>query len=248
MVSAFNVPLMAPANIYTSREETMFAAKEDIYNMALQNMRYLAIDYGLKNLKHKFHVQEGKALSLITDSVKKDKIDMVVMGTKGKTGARGIFMGSITKKVIQNATCPVLAIPEGAQQKDIKNIVYTTDLKHDETAIINYLIEFAKLYDAVITVLHIDNKEETNAWSIDLLKSITYTSEYPFIFYKEMIEGSVIEGIDKYIEREQPDMLAMGTHTASLFDKIFHKSITKQMLLHTHIPLLAFNLKKTKIE
>ncbi len=54
-----------------------------------------------------------KLLETIEKTVKEKGIDIIVMGTKGATGAKGFFVGSTTSNVIQKIKCcPVLVVPE----------------------------------------------------------------------------------------------------------------------------------------
>ncbi len=54
-----------------------------------------------------------KLLETIEKTVKDKGIDLIVMGTKGATGAKGFFIGSTTSNVIQKIKCcPVLAVPD----------------------------------------------------------------------------------------------------------------------------------------
>jgi len=50
---------------------------------------------------HEFIVQEAKDRS----------IDLIVMGTHGRTGLKKLIMGSVVQKVIGNAPCSVLVVP-----------------------------------------------------------------------------------------------------------------------------------------
>jgi nucleotide-binding universal stress UspA family protein len=40
----------------------------------------------------------------------KDAVDMIVMGTHGRTGLTRLLMGSVAERVVRGATCPVLAV------------------------------------------------------------------------------------------------------------------------------------------
>jgi hypothetical protein len=50
---------------------------------------------------HEFIVQEAKDKS----------IDLIVMGTHGRTGLKKLVMGSVVQRVIGNAPCSVLVVP-----------------------------------------------------------------------------------------------------------------------------------------
>ncbi len=55
-------------------------------------------------------VREGESYKVITDMALKQRTDMIVMGSHGRTGVRRLFMGSVTEKVIGYAVCPVLVV------------------------------------------------------------------------------------------------------------------------------------------
>jgi nucleotide-binding universal stress UspA family protein len=65
-------------------------------------------------------------------------------------------------------------------------------------------------------------------------------SNYSKIIQSTILAKDVVNGINEYLEVNDIDLLAMTTHTKSLFERLFHKSITCQMLLHTHTPSFSF--------
>jgi nucleotide-binding universal stress UspA family protein len=53
----------------------------------------------------------GHVHDLIIQEAKERDIDLIVIGTHGKSGLRGLFVGSVAQKVIGHAPCPVLVVP-----------------------------------------------------------------------------------------------------------------------------------------
>ena len=68
----------------------------------LQKMR------GFKNFAVIF--KEGEAFLEIIQMAKKESVDLIVMGTHGRTGLDHILFGSTAEKVVRKAACPVLTI------------------------------------------------------------------------------------------------------------------------------------------
>ena len=52
----------------------------------------------------------GVAAEQIVNYANENNIDLVVMGTHGRTGLRRALMGSVAEAVVRRAECPVLAI------------------------------------------------------------------------------------------------------------------------------------------
>jgi len=49
-------------------------------------------------------------LDAITDYAKREGIDLIVMGTHGRTGLTHMFLGSVAERVVRTAPCPVLTV------------------------------------------------------------------------------------------------------------------------------------------
>jgi nucleotide-binding universal stress UspA family protein len=56
------------------------------------------------------HVTNDYAADAILDVAKKKKCDAIVMATQGQGGLRGVFIGSVTQKVLNQSKIPVLVL------------------------------------------------------------------------------------------------------------------------------------------
>ena len=54
-------------------------------------------------------------------------------------------------------------------------------------------------------------------------------------------EGDISDRINQYVSSHDTDMLVMAKHNRNFFDRIFHRSLSKEMSYHTKIPLLVLN-------
>ena len=59
-------------------------------------------------------VERGDAATEILRQAIERKVDLIVMSTHGRTGLRHVLLGSVTEKIIRNASCPVLVVPPHA--------------------------------------------------------------------------------------------------------------------------------------
>ena len=177
---------------------------------------------------------------MIETFVTDNGVDMIVMGTKGATGLKKVVMGSNAAAVIDNSSVPVIAIPENAEFKTISKIAYASDLfnLHEE---IKTVALFARLFDATVQVLHIlpadSAKKVDKTMETDLIK----ISKYQKIAYHVLRNDSIVDALNTYIIDEQVDMLAMFTHKLDFYEKLFGKSVTRQLTFHAQVPLITFN-------
>jgi len=55
-------------------------------------------------------VRIGDPLFEIVDHARSEHVDLIVMGTHGRTGVSHLFLGSVAERVVRTAECPVLTV------------------------------------------------------------------------------------------------------------------------------------------
>ncbi len=60
----------------------------------------------------------GNAAHEIAEVAKKERTELIVVGTRGHTLLRGLLLGSVTQRLLQIAPCPVLSIPTRLEETD----------------------------------------------------------------------------------------------------------------------------------
>ena len=188
---------------------------------------------------------EDSPVEATINTIKEKEIDLVVMGTKGESNFLNTIFGSNTAKIIEKASCPVIAVPEEALYNDIKKITYATSYKESDIYVLEKIVDLAKLFNAQVNVLHIyenshsqdEEKKEMKKFMDEVNKNILY-SNMSF----QLLEGEDVEdALENYLDNNSTSILVMSTHHRNFIDKIFGKSITKQMSYHTNVPLMAFH-------
>lgn len=169
---------------------------------------------------------------------------LIVTGMQGKSAVKELLMGSITKRLIEKASCPVLAIPINATLNKLDTIVYATDFEEEDISTIFRLSKIAKEYNATIKIVHISSKKDTDGhqemeWFKELLKQkVTYKNlEFDLIF-----SDDTYTILKLYLDEVKPDLLAMLERAQKdLLKKIFHRDMVKRMESVSAIPLISYN-------
>ena len=78
----------------------------------------------ITGLDIKGKVLNGQPFEQICQLSFNEKTDLIVMGTHGTSGSRGLFMGSEAYRVVKNASCPVLTIPGNWKNKGFKKVLF----------------------------------------------------------------------------------------------------------------------------
>jgi len=170
-----------------------------------------------------------------------NRVDLIVMGTKGASGLKKVIMGSNTASVISNSSIPVIAVPGETEFNPIKKIVYASDMTNISKEI-KTLVRFAGIFKASIRVLHVIPSSSTN--KIDIKKTVAdlvKQSKYSKISMKVFRNDHIADAVDLFVADQKADMLAMFTHKLLFYEKLFGKSVTRQLSFHARLPLLTFN-------
>ena len=54
--------------------------------------------------------REGYPATVIEEEVERQQADLIVIGSRGRTGLKHMLLGSIAERVVQKAPCPVLTV------------------------------------------------------------------------------------------------------------------------------------------
>ncbi len=201
------------------------------------------------NPKHRFTTLSivDNLVNAVGKTVYNKEIDYIVMGTKGASGLKEVFMGSNTYRIINEIDfCPIIAVPDDFQVKDsIDTIVLATGYEHlFETYELNPLLKLAKLFDSEIWVTYVGNPNELTPQQLaskNLLKKKLKDVKHKFVEVEK--EGSIHSAIQKAIERnKEVDMVAMINYGHGFFEKLTHEAVIKKVSFNTQVPFLVLHL------
>lgn len=189
-----------------------------------------------------YHVKFGSPSSTIVDYCKELGPILLVMGMRGNSSWTYLTFGSVTMRIIDSVDIPVLVIPPGVEYNDIKRIGFGTDFNIEDFFVINNLINFATILKAKLYCFHV--KAADTGWH-------SPTIRYMKDKYKDSIDNGIMQidlinnqsvsaGIDKYIQDNKIDLLAILKEKHTVISRIFDKSYTKSLTISSNIPVMIF--------
>ncbi|HUO16386.1 MAG TPA: universal stress protein [Verrucomicrobiae bacterium] len=72
----------------------------------------------LENVAHYCYVRHGQVWMNLAEIVSANHIDLIVVGTHGRTGLGKLLLGSIAEGILRHAPCPVLTVGPRVSQHD----------------------------------------------------------------------------------------------------------------------------------
>lgn len=112
----------------------------------------------LKGLELKLILAAGAIQEEMQKLIAENHIDLVMVGTHGRTGLAKMVLGSVAEEICRVATCPVFsATPatEAVPEDSFKNILFPTNLSEISKKTLPYIALLARKYGSRVTVLHV---------------------------------------------------------------------------------------------
>ena len=190
-------PLVPPS------EWPKIAQEEVVFREEKKNQ----LEVELMGLPHEFLFPAGDVWQNVAHIIEDKKIDLLVLGTHGRTGIGKILVGSVAENIFRQAACPVLTVGPAASSKrrqpggaELNRILYATDFSPESLAAAPYAISLAKEHRAELILMH----------SIQNAKPVEVDSAYHTL--RDVVPGAV--GLESklrcIVERGAPEDTILG--------------------------------------
>jgi nucleotide-binding universal stress UspA family protein len=131
---------------------------EKIKRTAEKKMANMAGAPAFQGIRHTELIREGEVADVMAELVRTNQIDLIVLGTEGRSGLRKFLLGSVAEEVFRTAECPVLTVgPHAARGVDgnLQHILFATDFGAESEHGLPYAISLAEEHRARLTLLHV---------------------------------------------------------------------------------------------
>ncbi len=115
---------------------------------------------GAQGIIHEGIIAEGSEWPMISEAVKSKRIDLLAVGTHGRTSSKKLVLGAVAEEIYRMADCPILTVPPqveipAGQEFELKRLLFAANFKpHNERAAsIAHLFECRQKMK--LTVLHV---------------------------------------------------------------------------------------------
>lgn len=190
-------------------------------------------------------VKVGHPFHNISETIAEEKVDLVIMGSKGSSGIEEIIVGSNAERVVRYAHCPVITIKDAMDFSEVKSIVFATDLSEGQNGVVQHLKALQKLTGATLEIVKVNTHSD---WSTDrelntrLAKFVAdnQLENYNFTSYNAQY---IEDGIIQFAEDQKADMIAMATHGRTGVAHVIAGSVAEDLVNHAKRPIWTFSLK-----
>ncbi len=185
----------------------------------------------------KSKVVKSGPVTAITSMGNSGSYDYIVMGTKGASGLKEVFIGSVAGGVISKTEAPVLVVPGKYQYRPLEEIVFAiSGMPFSNASVLEPLRKLVKMHSSKVNVLHVSDDKKPNLKEVistieDLNPSVTYAFG----------AGNVNEQLNQYLTKEDVELLCMLRSKKGFFGRIFTESVTLKQTFSSPVPLLILH-------
>jgi len=175
-------------------------------------------------IRTKALIEEGSIDLCLKSAMEANDTDLVVIGTRGRTGVTKLLLGSVAEEIFRTVTCPVLTVGPHATMAGgitgtLREILFATDLSPESRRAADYAVSLAQEFQSRLVILHVipEQKADDLVSATDLTASSVLLREIvspeaelwckPEYF---VVQGDPAEKILEFANLREPDLVVLG--------------------------------------
>ena len=221
----------------------------DVVGEVAEKARARGVDYETETL-------QGDPAETIVDYAERG-LDLVVVPTRGRSGFHRYLLGSVTEKVVQLSSVPVLTLRTGGDARvrfPYENVLLATDGSAAADRAADSAIDLAGSLDATLHVLSAieeaplglddrseDAGEEFETAAHEAVAGAASDAAARGIddVVEQVVEGSAYDRIREYVDRRDVDVVVLGTTGERGLDEILLGGVTEKLVRSSPVPVLT---------
>ncbi|HKU28164.1 MAG TPA: universal stress protein [Candidatus Sulfotelmatobacter sp.] len=236
---------------------------EDAINEARERLDHICDR--LEVIPHRSYVRHGQVWKTLESIIHENEIDLIVLGTHGRTGLGKLLLGSVAEDILRHAECPVLtigpkvsghaklpAIADGLDlapfELEIRQIVCATNFGKNSEVVVDAATSLAEEFRARLTLMHViedyspvGQQNGTIEAGMRRLQELIHPGaalQYPPEFLLDF--GSAPERVLKAVTDREADMVVLGARSsAEIGSSHFPWSSAHHVIAQAHCPVLT---------
>src|SRR4030043_1158495 len=183
----------------------------------------------------------------IVNDAAKNQVDMIIIGTHGRTGLKRLMMGSVTARVIGHAPCNVLVVPLHAKV-ECRHILVATDGSRYSDAAASEAIGIAKRCGGSLIVISValsdkeiilPDDDEEMILAKDNVKKIVGLAEKEGVKTEDLTAiGKPYEAIVETSKQKHADLIVVGSHGQTGLNRLLMGRVTERIIGHSESAVL----------
>ncbi|MGA2991756.1 MAG: universal stress protein, partial [Candidatus Korobacteraceae bacterium] len=171
-------------------------------------------------------VKDGDISDEISQLISSEAIDLVIVGTRGRTGIKKLLLGSVAEKIFRNSPCPVVTVgpnvrvPRGPGA-ELTHVLVPTDFSPSSRSALEYAQFVARQHHARLTLLNVLDGPISDVQQLlgrsraglrDFAAGEALLTSGPALVTRA---GPVVETVLNFAHKERVDFIVLGVRSAA---------------------------------
>lgn len=144
---------------------------EDAHTEAKEKLDQLS--ERIEGIPHRNYVRHGLVWKKLAEIIAENEIDLIVLGTHGRTGLGKLLLGSVAEDILRHASCPVLTVGPKVSGRaklpafpthgrdlsplelELREIVFATNFAENSARVAREAVLLAEEFEARLTLMHV---------------------------------------------------------------------------------------------
>lgn len=224
---------------------------DEAWREAQRHMTDLLIGGHLQGVRHHVLVEQGEVWEILSAKITELAIDMLVVGTHGRSRLGKLLLGSVAEEIFRQATCPVLMVGPKAPAptgRGIARILFCTGFSHHSLAAGAFALTLAQHQGAELIFFHVHTAEVSSSEEREKLRKsgcerlmtlVPPDAKLPHPPKCTVEFGPAAERILDAAKEFSPNLIVMGVRQPVGFARRLKWATAYEVVSHAPCPVLT---------
>ena len=185
----------------------------------------------------------GNPYQNISEVVPEENADWIIMGSKGASGLREVFIGSNAERMIRYAQCPVFTIKGESHVDEIRSIVFATDGTEEQDGLADRIKELQEILPLTVHLVKVRTYEfENEEEELETLRLYAARNDLKNYTLNSYLAAFPDQGIVAFAQQVRSGLVVLGTHGRTGISHLFSGSWAEDVANESTLPVLTYRI------
>lgn len=242
---------------------SMSTIYDDAQTEAKEKLEQLSEQF--EEIPHRSYVRHGRVWKNLAAIMEENTVDLIVVGTHGRTGLGKLLLGSVAEDILRHASCPVLTVGPRVSghakrpdyvapgrevaplELELRRIVFATNFARNAGRVAQEAIALAGEFRARLIALHViedytqlGSRPGLIEASVEKLRRLLADGGSLQYLPEPLVEfGSPAERILKVANEREVDLIVLGARSSAEVGTHLPWSAAHHVIAKAHCPVLT---------
>ena len=199
--------------------------------------------------KIEYSIEDNEFKNGLDEYLKREEIDLIVMGTSGEENLKELFTGNHTEQAIKISSCPVISVRDGFSISNFRNIVAAVSCLDDEKIRqgLSDLYQLARIFKSTVHLVHVVDPASDSTKDMNEFLSNLAVNTLLVPYTVNLLEGDdSIETVMKFAREIRAGLIAVIKESPGRGLRIFSNHFSDRMVKEEGRPVLTVHPRTSR--